>query len=282
MWSCCAGGFKMQNARFDFLIWILLLVPFIFGCPGKSGLKDPLSGVPDESAWPGLAGGWSLKGTVTESDCEEIKKGEIAPDRPLLTIEGNTCSLDEDSEFRTQVTCEVGGEKVGVLGTMDVSGSGCELHAEQKFLLNYNAETGRLSGEGELNATVSGNCPAEVEEKVGGGCRIKMDIEGTRFVGIMDSGPVSSPSTEPTPESEPGALPASPLPEPVSEAKPEPGVVVEPGAGPEPATEPESKPVPKVGAVLNSALVNWMIGMCEGVVCAEGKVCLFGTCLEKD
>lgn len=266
----------MQNARLNPLIWILLFVPLIFGCTGKSGLKDPLDAVPNESALPGLAGYWSLKGTVTESDCEEISKGEIAPDRPLLMIEENTCSLDEDSEFKTQVTCEVGGEKVGMVGTMDVSGSGCELHAEQKFLLNYNKETGKLSGEGELSATISGNCSEEVKEKAGSGCRIKMNIEGTRFVGVMASGPVSPPSTEPE------ALPLPPPPEPVSEAEPEPGPVVEPGAGPEPATEPESKPVFKPGAVLNSAIINWMIRMCKGVVCAEGEACLFGTCLKKN
>lgn len=194
-------------------------MPLLCRCSGGSGLGNPLDRVPDANLAAGLAGSWCLRGTVTESGCEEVAVGDVMPDEPILTVGEGECSLDDDSEFGEGAACEAGGGTVGVVEPFDWNISGCELRGEQKMLLNYDEGAGRLNGEAELSITVSGACPEEVEESLGSGCLVKMDVAGSRCASVQTA-PTGSfpeeatepPATEPPPsaETEPGVEPEDP------------------------------------------------------------------------
>src|SRR3989344_3139371 len=119
------------------LFSILLLMPLLFRCSGGSGLGNPLDRVPDANLVAGLAGSWCLRGTVTESGCEEVAVGDVMPGEPVLTVGDGECSLEDDSEFGGGATCEAGGGTVGVVENFDLSVSGCSLRGEERMLLNY-------------------------------------------------------------------------------------------------------------------------------------------------
>lgn len=266
------------------IFWVFLSTSLLLACTEKSGRDDPLKQVPNEDIVAGLRGDWSLRATVAENHCEGIDIEEALLERPTLSVDEAGCSLDEDQDLGVETTCRAGGERVGVVAIFNLDSEGCVLRAEESFLLDY-AEEDELTGSGEFHATASESCPEGIQEQIGSGCRIRVNITGSRVDTTAYSVPYyhAAPSTDEPPSYTEPEYPSYP------ELDPDVSKPASPESKPKPVSEhrPRGDLPPPLGAKaqppspFKPAMTDWVKHSCGRVNCAKGLVCIFGSCVRR-